>query len=182
MGHIDPFLVACCNYSMSNHAKWFIGAALVLLLMKVGLRSKDEATTKNEPGVEQEASAVAKVVEKPSLGSAKEKKVNAAPIIQMADQAKTVQLPKKQVLKIDLSERTINEMEYDWSSLSAQAEAVREIRGWRFTRVNADSPFYRAGLRTGDLITEDFLNALRGQDTAANLAYRIELILNRITR
>ncbi|MGE0528069.1 MAG: hypothetical protein AB7G93_13565 [Bdellovibrionales bacterium] len=86
----------------------------------------------------------------------------------------------KQVVSLSLSEGLIAQMEKDWNDLPTQAEARRETRGWRFTRVDPNSIFFRAGLRAGDLVTTEFLDRLRNSD--ARLVLRMEQILNRITR
>jgi hypothetical protein len=140
---------------MNSHAKWSVSATFLFMLAQVCFLPPAESRPKPEP-----------------RGTANQN-IKQKPVTHL----------QRRVFKLDLSERVIDEMEYNWNSLTAQAEAAREMRGWRFTRVNSDSSFYRAGLRTGDLITEDFLTVLRSQDTTAHhLAYRIELILNHITR
>ena len=87
---------------------------------------------------------------------------------------------QKQTVSINLTESAIVQMEDNWNDLPQQAEAKREIRGWRMTKITADSSFYKVGLREGDLITEEFLDRLRNSD--ARLVTRMEQILNRITR
>jgi len=86
----------------------------------------------------------------------------------------------KQTLSINLTESVIAQMENNWNDLPLQAEAKRETRGWRMTKITADSGFYKAGLREGDLITEEFLDIMRNSN--AQLVVRMEQILNRITR
>ncbi len=86
-------------------------------------------------------------------------------------------------VSIDLSESNIQNMEHAWRDLPEQAEAKREDRGWRLTRVTPDSSFHQAGLRSGDLITTDFLSQMASHNSGGRvLALRFESILNRITR
>lgn len=91
-----------------------------------------------------------------------------------------VQRSVAQRVSLDLTEETVQKMEDIWNDLPLLAEARRESRGWRMTRIQENSIFFKAGFRAGDLITDEFLKQLQiGQET---LAFRTQQILNRITR
>ncbi len=92
------------------------------------------------------------------------------------------QLKTKKILEINLTESLVKRMEKDWNKLPQLAEAKREHRGWRITKVRPDSLFAQAGLQEGDLVTTEFLNKLKTSNTQIQLMLRVQQILNRITR
>ncbi len=90
------------------------------------------------------------------------------------------QKPEAKQVNFFISEQILADLEAEWNNLPATTVARREDRGWRMVRVDQDSGFTRIGIRTGDLITTDFLKNLE----MSNLQQsdRFQQILNRVTR
>ena len=93
--------------------------------------------------------------------------------------AKVERNPSK--IEVTLSETDVVILEGQWSDLPRQAEVTREARGWRIKKVQSNTVLFNAGLREGNLITNEFLQQLAQEEGDAKLAKRVAYILNYIT-
>lgn len=90
--------------------------------------------------------------------------------------------PQKRTGEVTLSEQTVINLESQLSYLDEQSLMTQEERGWRVKLLTPNSILAQAGLHVGDLITYDSLQALNQTNASLNLAYRMETVLNHISR
>ncbi len=80
-------------------------------------------------------------------------------------------------VNLTVSEDLATDMERDWEDLPNQIHVMEEERGWRVLYIREGSLFSRTGLRDGDLITRQSLEALnagaRGGDPLSQRMSRI---------
>lgn len=97
---------------------------------------------------------------------------------------KTV-LPKterKPGREITLSEGLVQALESRGRDLQKEIELTREENGYRIKALRSDSPFAKAGLQKGELITNKALEQLKSNSDSGDLPQRFSLILDSIVR